>query len=116
MSELAESLKKCKVVGDTLFLPSMSDGPLKNYNDVRTALLKAGAKYKRNTFVFPNDAQPYIDRLTGGESVNIQNEFQFFPTPDALADRLVKLARIGINDKVLEPSAGQGAIIKAIHR
>jgi hypothetical protein len=116
MSTLAESLLKCKVEGNTLYLPPMSDGPLTNYAEVRQALLNAGAKYKRNTFVFPNDAQPYIDRLTGGESVNIKKEFQFFETPDHLADKLVELADIHETDTVLEPSAGQGAIIKAIQR
>lgn len=116
MATLSESLLKCKVEGNTLMLPPMSDGPLENYQEVRTALLKAGAKYKRNTFVFPNAAQSYIDRLTNGESVNIQKEFQFFATPDALADRLVELAEIDETHFILEPSAGQGAIIKAINR
>jgi len=116
MSALAESLLKCKVEGNTLFLPPISEGPLTNYADVRKALLNAGATYKRNTFIFPSDAQPYIDRLTGGESVNIKKEFQFFATPDHLADRLVELAEMHESDSVLEPSAGQGAIIKAIQR
>lgn len=116
MSELAESLLKCKVEGNTLFLPPISEGALANYADVRKALLNAGATYKRNTFVFPSNAQPFIDRLTNGESVNIKKEFQFFPTPDKLADRLVELADMRETDSVLEPSAGQGAIIKAIQK
>lgn len=116
MSALAESLLKCRVEGNVLHLPPMSDGPLENYQEVRKALLNAGAQYKRNTFVFPNDAQPYIDRLIGGESVNIKKEFQFFATPDLLAERLVDLADINDTDKILEPSAGQGAIIKAIQK
>lgn len=116
MSELAESILKCKVEGNILYLPPISDGPLANYNDVRKALLNAGAKYKRNTFVFPSDAQPFIDRLTSGQSVNIKKEFQFFPTPDDIADWLVELAEIKDGMCVLEPSAGQGAIVDAIYR
>lgn len=116
MSELAQSLLKCRIEGSVLFLPPLSDGPLKNYNEVRTALLKAGAKYKRNTFVFPNDAQPYIDRLISGESVNIKKEFQFFETPDDLAERLVELSGVKEGHMILEPSAGQGSIVKAINR
>lgn len=115
MSELAQSLSKCRVEGNTLFLPPMSEGPLANYADVRKALLNAGAKYKRNTFVFPSDAQPFIDRLTGDESVNIKKEFQFFATPPELADRMVMMAEIKEGMCVLEPSAGQGAIISAIY-
>lgn len=116
MATLAESLLKCRVDGNTLFLPPMSDGPLENYADVRQALLNAGASYKKNAFIFPDSAQQYIDRLTGGESVNIKKEFQFFATPDKLADRLVELADIQETDDILEPSAGQGAIIKAIRK
>lgn len=116
MTELQESLSKCKISGNVLSLPPISEGTLENYAEVRTALLNAGAKYKRNTFVFPNEAQPYIDRLMGGDKVNIKKEFQFFATPYILADKLVELADIKNDDIILEPSAGQGAIIKAIHR
>ena len=116
MTPLQESLSKCKVEGNILSLPSISDGMLPNYAEVKKALINAGAKYKSNTFVFPNDAQPYIDRLMGGEKVNIKKEFQFYPTPDSVCDKLVSLAGIKEDDLVLEPSAGQGAIIKAIKR
>lgn len=116
MSQLAESLLKCRIEGNTLYLPPISDGALPNYNDVRKALLNAGATYKKNSFIFPTDAQPFIDRLIGGESVNIKKEFQFFATPDALADRLVELAEMHETDSVLEPSAGMGSIVKAIQR
>lgn len=116
MTELQVSLSKCKIEGNVLFLPSINEGMLHNYNEVRTALLNAGAKYKRNTFIFPNDAQPYIDRLMGGDKVNIKKEFQFFATPPKLADELVRRADINKKHSILEPSAGQGAIVDAIIR
>lgn len=116
MTELQESLAKCRVEGDTLFLPDISEGQLANYNEVKNALLKSGAKYKRNTFVFPADAQPYIDRMMGGEKVNVQKEFQFFETPDELADRMVRMAGIKEGDCVLDPEAGHGRIIMAVYR
>lgn len=120
MTQLAAALNKCKVEGNVLHLPPMSDGPLENYAEVRKALLNAGAKYKSNTFVFPTDAQLFINRLTGGESVNIKQEFQFFSTPAPLAERMVELAELHEYDglgfgSILEPSAGQGSIVKAIH-
>jgi len=113
---IAESLRKMTVNGCVVSLPPISDGSLSNYADVRKALLNAGAKYKKNTFVFPSDAQPYIDRLCGGEKVNIKKEFQFFATPAHLADKLVEAANIRVGDTILEPSAGQGAILEAIFR
>ncbi|MGA7743870.1 MAG: DUF3560 domain-containing protein [Polyangia bacterium] len=39
---------------------------------------------------------------------------QLFPTPPALADRMVELAGIRAGDRVLEPSAGTGNLAKAI--
>src|SRR5690606_25758321 len=46
----------------------------------------------------------------------LKKDFQFFPTPAELADKLVDLAKIKELHSVLEPSAGQGAIVHAIHR
>ncbi len=40
----------------------------------------------------------------------IKKRFQFYPTPEIVAKKLVELAEINENDNVLEPSAGQGAI------
>ena len=114
MNQLSESLRKCKVEGNVLFLPPITEGPLTNYNEVRSALLKAGAKYKKNTFIFESEAQPIIERLIGGEKVNPKKEFQFFATPSELANRLVELADLCESDLVLEPSAGKGAIVNAI--
>ncbi|NVJ48118.1 MAG: hypothetical protein HWE07_13365 [Cytophagia bacterium] len=116
MVELSESLKKCRVEGNTLFLPPISEGPLTNYQEVRRVLLKAGAKYKKNAFVFSTSAKPIIDRIIGGENVNPKKEFQFFRTPDDIADRLVELAEIQRTDEICEPSAGDGSIVKAIQR
>ncbi len=115
MTPLQESLSKCYLRGDTLILPRPDECVLENYQEVRTALINAGGDYNRNTFVFPNDAKPYIDRLMGGESVNIKKEFQFFATPPHLASIIIDFA--DLNNaylKVLEPSAGQAALIEAI--
>jgi phospholipid N-methyltransferase len=116
MNELQASIAKCRIGANVVYLPNIKEGMLSNYADVRKAFLNAGATYKNNTFIFPNDAKPYIDRLMGGESVSIKKEFQYFGTPERLADRLVELADIQQSDRVLEPSAGQGAIVNAIYR
>lgn len=113
MSAFQESLSKCTYGGNTVWLPSEM---LPNYKDIRTALLNAGATYKKNSFVFPNDAEPYINRLMGGDKVNIKKEFQFFGTSDDLADEVVFQAQIEPFHKILEPSAGQAAIVNAIVR
>lgn len=89
------------------------------YMQVKTALEKIGGKWKGGKtqgFVFPADPTAEIERLRNGERVNIKQEFQFFATPGALADRMVELAEIEPFHSILEPSAGQGAIVRAINR
>lgn len=113
MNAMQTDLSKCTIYGNTVSLPFEQ---LPNYAEVRKALLNAGATYNRSKFIFPTDAQPYIDRLMSGESVNIKKEFQFFGTPKKWADYVVECANIKEGCKVLEPSAGQGALIEAIYR
>jgi 16S rRNA A1518/A1519 N6-dimethyltransferase RsmA/KsgA/DIM1 with predicted DNA glycosylase/AP lyase activity len=57
-----------------------------------------------------------LDQIANGEKRNLKKEFQFFATPEKLADELVYLADLKQHDTILEPSAGQGAIIKAINK
>ena len=113
MSDLITSIKKCRVEGNIVHLPAEQ---IPNYAEVKKALEKASGKYKRSTFVFPSAAQPFIDRICGGEKVDIKKEFQFYCTQPGLADTVVKLAHIEPWHIVLEPSAGQGSLIEAVHR
>ena len=54
------------------------------------------------------------DSLKAG--IAVVSADQLFPTPDALADELVTRADIHSGHRVLEPSAGTGAIVRAIRR
>lgn len=111
-TELQISIGKCSLFENVVYLPIEQ---LSNYQDVRKALINAGGTYNKNKFIFSGDAKPYIDMLMKGDKVNIKKEYQFFATPPDLARRLVELANINSPDLlVLEPSAGQGAIVKAL--
>lgn len=111
-------LQACTVQGQIVKLPDQQlDRQL--YLEVKKALELIGGKWKGgNTqgFVFPNDPTPILHQIANGEKRDIKKEYQFFATPMPLANKLVELAEIEEYDNVLEPSAGQGAIIKAIHR
>lgn len=114
--EVIEVLKKCTVDGLTVKLP---EGQLdrKTYTDVKNKLELIGGKWKGGKvmgFVFNEDPLELLEQIANGENRNLKKEFQFFATPDKLADRLVELADIKDGQMILEPSAGQGAIIKAI--
>ncbi len=107
MQAIIESIKTMPVNGTRLELP---EGQMANYPKVKAHLLKAGGKYKKCGFEFGKCAQEIKDRLVGGEKVNDKKKFQFFPTPEPLAKRMVEMADIQDDDYILEPSAGQGSI------
>ncbi|RZJ87444.1 MAG: class I SAM-dependent methyltransferase [Chryseobacterium sp.] len=117
-NEAVEVLQNCKVESNVVKLP---DGQLdrKIYTEVKNKLELIGGKWKGNKvmgFVFNEDPTDLLDQIANGETRNLKKEFQFFATPDHLADRLVSLADIQAGQSIHEPSAGQGAIVKAIHR
>ena len=116
--EVIDILKQCTIDGLTIRLP---DHQLERniYSEVAKKLELIGGKWKGGKtkgFLFKEDPTDYLQKLCNGASVNLKKEFQFFATPDNIADKLVELACIESRHLILEPSAGQGAIIKAIHR
>lgn len=48
--------------------------------------------------------------------LGVVRRHNFVPTPPAIADIMIKKADIQPNDRILEPSAGQGHIIERIHK
>jgi phospholipid N-methyltransferase len=63
------------------------------------------------------DAAPFEamrQALKTGQAVQVVSAPQLFPTPAHVAARMVDLARIEPGDRVLEPSAGTGALLRAI--
>jgi hypothetical protein len=118
MQTKEEILKKCTIIKNVVQLPS---GQLdrKLYQEVAKSLELIGGKWKGGNifgFQFQSDPTELLFEIANGEKRNLKKEFQFFATPDDLADYLVELADIKWNNTILEPSAGQGAIIKAIER
>ncbi len=113
-------LQNCKIEGNIVKLPE-EQLDRKLYLEVAKSLNLIGGKWKGKPvfgFIFQENPTELLEQISNGENKNLKKEFQFFATPDDLADKLVELAfRVPYNlGKILEPSAGQGAIIKAIHR
>lgn len=112
-----EVLQQCTVDGNVVKLPNIQLDR-KIYQDVAKALELIGGKWKGGKvfgFVFNSDPTELLEQIAGGENRNLKKEFQFFATPDKLADELVYHAKLNNKDTILEPSAGQGAIIRAIN-
>lgn len=114
-----EILQRCSFKNNVLYLPQVQLNK-KSYATVKQWVEEAGGKWtggKVQGFTFNFDATRVASILMKGERCNLAQEFQFFETPAEIADWLVSL--VGVLDagmRVLEPSAGRGAIVKAIHR
>lgn len=114
-----EILQRCSFKDNVLYLPQVQLNK-KSYATVKQWVEEAGGKWtggKVQGFTFDFDATRVASILTRGERCNLAQEFQFFETPPGVADWLVSLVgEIHAGMRVLEPSAGRGAIVKAIHR
>jgi len=115
-----EVIDQCKIEGNNVFLPEIQlDRDL--YLEVNKKLTGIGGKWNRKakSHVFATDPSELLGRVKNGEKINLKKDYQFFETPDELADKLVRLLDINNwneNTRVLEPSAGKGALIKALYR
>jgi hypothetical protein len=115
--DVLDVLKRCKTSDHLLWLPGQLDRRL--YVQVNQVLELLGAKWSRrdqaHVFTDTGDAGELIAiAIETGEVIDHKKLYQFFETPEALARRMVQLAEIGPRHKVLEPSAGAGAIVKQI--
>ena len=114
-----EILKHCTLENNILKLPQVQFNK-KSYAEAKKWIEEAGGSWqggKVQGFTFPFNPERIFSILKEGKRCNLQQDYQFFETPADVADWLVMLAG-GINedDTVMEPSAGRGALIKAIHR
>lgn len=114
-----EILRHCTLENNILKLPQVQFNK-KSYAEAKKWIEEAGGSWqggKVQGFTFPFNAERVFSILKDGKRCNLQQEYQFFETPDSVADWLIMLAGgIHEDDTVLEPSAGRGALIKAIHR
>lgn len=116
-SETLQVLDNCRVDGQTVFINGQLDRPV--YEAVNKVLELIGGKWNRKAkgHVFEDDPAERLDMaILTGDVVDRKKEFQFFETPDKLADEKVLAACLEGGEKILEPSAGRGRIVRAIHR
>lgn len=108
--KVLDILGNCRVEGNILYLP---DYQLDRADYVATnkVLESLGGKWNRKEkgHVFDYCPQDALDNvILTGEFTDIKKEFQFFPTPRAVAERICDLAEIEPTSFVLEPSVGKG--------
>lgn len=115
-TETLRLLERGTAEGQLYRLPS---GQLerKTYERVNKVLEALGGKWDRKSraHLFERPIEDVLEQVfVTGVAVNRKQELGFFETPAALARELVALAEIGPDMRVLEPSAGRGAIVRAV--
>lgn len=103
-------LGECKVEGNTLYLPDKQLDRA-DYVAVNKVLEMLGGKWNRKAkgHIFDHCPEDEIDSvILQGEITDKKKEFQFFPTPRAIAEQICDLAEITSESSVLEPSCGKG--------
>ncbi len=116
-AEALEVLKNCSIDGLVVKLP---EGQLERivYTEVKKFLEQVGGKWKggkTQDFVFEEDPTELLQMQANGEGKNLKKEFQFFATPNIIAQMIVcMLGTVTPDMKILEPSAGDGALIKEL--
>lgn len=117
MTTKEQILQNCTVEGTVVKLP-VGQLDRKLYLEVAKSLELIGGKWKGGKvsgFVFQTDPTELLNEIANGDKRNLKKEFQFFATPRELANELVFQAQIEPYHDILEPSAGQGAIVNAIN-
>lgn len=112
-----EVLAMCTITDDHIVKLPNIQLDRKVYSDVKTILEKNGGSWKGGKiqgFQFDFNPTDLFDKLQGGEQVNNKKDFQFFATPDEVVNLMLTKASLKKTDVVLEPSAGQGAIVDKI--
>lgn len=113
-NEVLNVLSAAECNGPQLFLTGQLDRNL--YTRTNKVLEAAGGKWNRKAkaHIFDTDASDRIEQIIlTGDVVVPKDDFEFFPTPPAVAERVIELADIQNGMRVLEPSAGKGALALA---
>lgn len=107
-------LIRSKIEGKCLTLPEQLERA--DYMHVAKAIEAAGGKWskKDRCHIFPADVRETMDIKEDTMAVlNVQQTYQFFPTPEPVANELMLWADLLSGQRVLEPSAGTGNLARA---
>lgn len=107
-------LSRAETNGNALMLTGQLDRRM--YERTNKVLEAAGGKWNRKAkaHLFDDEAATRVDQIILSGEVEVpKDEFNFFPSPPDVVERLMELADVNQGMRVLEPSAGKGAIAYA---
>ncbi|MCR4826221.1 MAG: methyltransferase [Bacteroidales bacterium] len=111
-------LQNCTFSDNMLFPPKVRLNK-KSYSEAKKWIEEGGGKWntQKQGFTFDFDAGRVCGILMQGKRCNLAQEFQYFATPDTVADRVcAKFSSLSSDMTILEPSAGRGSLVRAIRR
>lgn len=116
--EVLDIISRSTITNDRLVLPP---GQLdrKLYDKVNAAIAAAGGKWNKSAkaHLFDRDPREALGlAVATGKVENRQQVLQAFYTPPELADRVAAIAHPLPDDRVLEPSVGEGSLALALRR
>ena len=113
-TDVLNVLDQAEADGNALRLVGQLDRKL--YEQTNKVLVEAGGKWNRaaKAHLFTGPASDAIEQIVLTGEIATQAEFGYFPTPGPVVKQLLDLADLRPGLEVLEPSAGQGAIAKAL--
>lgn len=114
-ADVLDTLRQGKIDGDVYHLPPHRFSR-ERYTQLAEVINNAGGKWTRKVkgFTFKGTPEAFRRALGSGETVNVQQVTQFFPTPPDVARRMAGHLELRDKMRVLEPSAGHGALIDAV--
>jgi predicted RNA methylase len=111
--DIADVLRRSTITEFLVALPEQLERKL--YEAVDKVLKNAGGRWKRGKgHAFAHGTQFLVAAMETGVAKDRNKEFQFYPTPEPLANDLVAYGHIMPGHRVLEPSAGDGALVHHI--
>lgn len=115
-NDVLNILDRCTYKGNALFLPEHLDSAM--YKAVNKIIEGVGGKWNRKlkSHIFDyDDVEELIENIILiGEAVNFKKQYQFFPTPQPIAEHMCDLAELNSNSFVMEPSVGEGHLADEI--
>ncbi len=115
MSKELSALKDCRIEGCDLYLPTYQvDQSV--FPKLKRIIEGIGGKWvtKSQSFAFNDNPIDLFTRACTGESINLDRSFKkktnYFPTPLSVIEKMNEYFDVSADMRILEPSAGEGAI------
>lgn len=116
--KIQEVLAGCTIFGNGLRLPNVIL-ERSEYLQVKNVMESHGGKWKGGKFagfVFDHEPEDVLAAFKAGDVSDKKKEYQFYATPTWIADMMVDDLMLLPEHKILEPSAGLGSLVEAVHR